>query len=300
MNSDRVFAVVVAHNADRDFLRRLKKTAEQVSRVVVVDNASISAGPLPSWVHLFRNSSNLGIGRALNQGFEIARREGARWVVALDQDSLPGDEMVPALLQAFENHPRRDELAIVAPRLTGGDVAVDARYVRRVGPGLFRRVPCSSDVVDDVTFAITSGSLLNLDACKQIGPFREDFFIDYVDTEYCLRAQMHGYRIAVACKAVLHHRLGARRHASLVGLDFYPTFHSPERWYYMGRNRIPMIRMYAWRFPHWFTYEAVASIHGFLRMLAFEDRRREKLIAVWKGTIDGLLGRLGPGPLGAP
>jgi len=104
----------------------------------------------------------------------------------------------------------------------------------------------------------------------------------------------------VACRAHLEHRLGDRREASLAGLSMMPTFHSPARWYYMGRNRIPMIRMYAWRFPHWFTYEVVASIHGLLRMLLFEDRRREKLLAVMKGTFDGLLGRLGPGPLGAP
>ena len=61
----------------------------------------------------------------------------------------------------------------------------------------------------------------------------------------------------------------------------------------MSRNRIPMIRGYALRFPHWFTYEIVATAYILLRMLITEDQRLEKLKAFWRGTLDGLRGRMG-------
>jgi len=249
---------------------------------------------------IVRHTSNTGVAAALNEGVEWATSEGFTHMLALDQDSRPANGMVSELIRVYRTHHSAESLAIVAPAVRAAGDDIRARYLRRFGPAIFERVPCNREVRDDVTSVITSGSLVNLSAHERIGPFREDFFVDYVDTEYCLRAQAHGYRIAVACKAVLYHRLGKRQHNTLAGLAFYPTFHSPERWYYIARNRIPMIRMYGWKFPHWFNYEVMASTYGFLRMLAFEDRRREKLMAVMKGTVDGLLGRLGPGPLGAP
>jgi rhamnosyltransferase len=35
---------------------------------------------------------------------------------------------------------------------------------------------------------ISSGSALSAAAYRKLGPFREDYFIEYIDIEYCLRA----------------------------------------------------------------------------------------------------------------
>jgi len=305
--SETVCAVIATFNPDSGFASRLERIRDQVPYVVVVDNASgnveaiqRATEAMPDGVELIRNEHNEGIAQGFNQGLERAMERGATWAVTLDQDSLPAPDMVRELLSALEALQGLEEVAVVAPQVVDVQRSRPSLFLRRRNGWLFERTPCRGGILNDVTMVISSGSLMNLSAFTALGGFRRDFFIDYVDTEYCLRAQATGFRIAVACRAHLEHRLGDRREASLAGLRMMPTFHSPARWYYMGRNRIPMIRMYAWRFPHWFTYEAVASIHGFLRMLLFEDHRREKLIAVMKGTIDGLLGRLGPGPLGAP
>jgi rhamnosyltransferase len=143
---------------------------------------------------------------------------------------------------------------------------------------------------------ITSGTLYDLQVYQQIGPFQDDFFIDYVDTDYSLRARQYGYRSMVACNALLNHRLGSRQKRVFLGGDHYPTFHSPLRWYYISRNRIPMLRRYALRFPHWLTYETVASFYWLAKMLLFETRKAAKLRAFFLGTLDGLRGRMGPAP----
>ncbi|MBE3041888.1 hypothetical protein IMZ48_04760, partial [Candidatus Bathyarchaeota archaeon] len=161
---------------------------------------------------------------------------------------------------------------------------------------LYERVRCRGDRLDDVSIVITSGSLLRASAFQALGGFREDFFIDYVDTEYCLRALSRGYRIVVACNAKLEHRLGDRTREQRGPFVLYPTGHSPTRWYYISRNRIPMLRMYALRFPHWLTFEIAASAFWLLRMLIAEDLRAEKVRAVLRGTWDGLRGRMGPMP----
>ena len=140
---------------------------------------------------------------------------------------------------------------------------------------------------------ITSGALCRAAVFQTIGAFRDDFFIDYVDMEYCLRAKLYGYETLVNCEAHLIHRLGKRQKRVVMGRAEYPRFHSPLRWYYVSRNRIPMLRMYALRFPYWLIYETFNFVYGFVRMLLLEDQRREKVGAFLRGTWDGMRGRLG-------
>jgi len=45
---------------------------------------------------------------------------------------------------------------------------------------------------------ITSGSLLPLATYADIGPFREEFFIDFVDTDYCFRARKEVDKLAAS------------------------------------------------------------------------------------------------------
>jgi rhamnosyltransferase len=141
---------------------------------------------------------------------------------------------------------------------------------------------------------IASGALLPSEAIIVLGPFRDDYFIDYIDTEYCLRALTHGYRIVVAGNARLHHRLGQPRAARVGPFVLYPSMHPEQRWYYMARNRIPTLAAYGARVPHWLTFDLVHGAYRVLRMLLTEDARGTKLAAFFGGSWDGFRGRMGP------
>ncbi len=149
-------------------------------------------------------------------------------------------------------------------------------------------------MLENISTVITSESLYNLKAYQKICPFRGDFFIGYVDTEYCLRAKQHGYNIVVACNARLYHRLGNQQKKQFGPLTMHPTFHSPLRWYYISRNRIPMFRLYALQFPYWFLYELIVNSYGLARLLLFEDQKARKMLALLLGIFDGLSQRMGP------
>ena len=204
---------------------------------------------------------------------------------------MPG--MIEALFEAFATYSEDDRPAVVAPIVMHSTVNVRARYLRPRNKFLFERVSCNENILDDVTYVITSGALYNLAVYKKIGPFRDDFFIDYVDVEYCLRAREKGYKTIVACNAYLHHSLGNQQKHKFFGRDFYPTFHSTTRWYYISRNRIRMLKQYSIRFPHWFLFELMVSINSILRMLLFENQRATKIKAILLGTLDGFLERMG-------
>ncbi len=307
----KTLGLVITFNPSPQFHSSLHLLLAQLDQVLVVDNASSSAirrrleeeaNDKKASLKIIFNDENLGIASALNQGFRWALAQGYERVIAFDQDSQPAADMVAELLQAYDSHPRRERIAILAPQIhlclrhwrrQDGVTGEKIQYLR-AGRVFMERISCRGGVLDDVALVITSGSLNNLSAYSQIGGFRDDFFIDYVDTEYCLRAREKGYEISVACRAVLHHRLGDQQKKQIGTLALRPTFHSPLRWYYIHRNRIVMYGLHAFRFPQWALHDLATGVYALLKMLLYEDRKWGKILALVLGLIDGLLRRMGP------
>ena len=299
---EQIPALVITYDPAHDLHARLDLLYTQFSQVIVVDNGSKPETRilLEKQVHqrdgslsVIFNSSNLGVAKALNQGFELAIRSGAYFIITLDQDSIPVSGMKDALLKAYQTHPNRGKLAVLAPDIIEKSLGKPSRYIRKKNYFFFERIVCNGELLRNVSFVITSGSMYNLELYTQIGPFRDDFFVDAVDTEYCLRALSNGYEISVAGQAGLEHHLGNRQRKQFLGKPQNPTFHPPLRWYYISRNRIRMIFLYGWRFPHWLFYEITITITGLIRMLLFETERKTKLKAILLGTWHGLTRKLG-------
>jgi rhamnosyltransferase len=299
-------AVIISLNPDSSFFDRMHALLAQVEGIIIVDNASrqeirarLDALAGYEHIHLISNPRNMGVAAGLNQGFKVAMEDGASWVWTLDQDSVPSEDMIRVYHDRFNALDRPQSVAIFAPKIIDVDLARSSPFLRKRFGFFYQRTRCGRDHFTDVTTVITSGALFSVEAYRQLGGFREDFFIDYVDTEYCLRAIEAGLRIVVDCRAELEHRLGARREVQLGPFKLYPTFHPPARWYTISRNRIHMIRSQGLTNPHWLIYEAIASIFITFRMLLTESQKMSKIRAILQGTYDGLRGRLGPPPWAA-
>jgi len=299
----KICAVVITFNPDEKLISLLYELGKQVDHVILIDNASSNANLEHiekarqfQDLTLFENSENLGVAAALNQGFEKADLLGYEWVITFDQDSMPAGDMVQRLWMLQEPHERSSDIAIVAPNILDIGSGRSSSFLQRRTQFLYERVMCGQSALKDITTVITTGAMLRMDAFKAAGGFREDLFIDYVDTDFCLRLLQHGYRIWVACDAVLHHTFGSRRKIKKGPIVLFPTFHSPERWYTISRNRIQMIKSYGFRFPHWLFYETVATCFILFRMVLTEDQKIPKISALIKGTWDGFRGKLGKPP----
>lgn len=290
-----VAAVIIAYNPPESFSENLLEISRQVDAVLVIDNASeekytdileqVAQRPKISVIY---NNENMGVATALNQGFGWATQRGFGYVLTFDQDSSPSSGMVQKLLDVYQLSSEASTIAIVAPRVIDSAVGVASRYLRPKGRFFFELVACEYGFLDDVVFVITSGSLCNLRVYQTIGGFEDDFFIDYVDVEYCLHARSLGYNIIVACDAVLSHSLGAREERSFLGKKEYPRFHSPLRWYYQSRNRILVLKKYLSQNFFLFFYEGMNVIYGVTRMLAFENDRLKKVRAIVLGSFQAI------------
>ena len=278
-----VCAVVVTYHPDPGFPDRLARIRPQVGRVVVVDNGSSpparemlrnAAGPD---VDLILNDTNLGVATALNQGVGHARDRSYRWTLTLDQDSVVEPFLVEALLEAYDAFPARDLVAVVGSNY----------FDEKRGKTFKRESPAFPPYLEQTT-VITSGSLISVDAYGRIGPFRDDFFIDHVDDEYCLRAQSMGCKVILCRRPVIRHSIGGAVGKRILGRTVWSSNHSTVRRYYMARNFLWVARKYFSYRPGWVALHAFRHAGFLLLMVLLEKERWGKIESSARGIRDGL------------
>ncbi|MBB4264752.1 glycosyltransferase [Roseospira visakhapatnamensis] len=296
--TSRVLAIIVTYHPEPTRLTALvARIRPQVSAVLVVDNGS--ALP-PGWLESLGVTTlalgrNTGVAGALNRG--IAHLMAGSWshALTLDQDSVPAPDMVARLLEAESRL-----MAEGVPLAAVGPVHVDPRTgvvaVSETFRGLRRvwAIP-ESDGVLEVNHLITSGMLVHRAALEAVGPMREALFIDYVDIDWCVRAQGLGRRLIAVGAARMDHTIGDAviRVRSLGGFSF--KAHSPLRDYFIARNGVAMLRH-----PHgrlgWKLAIAKDVVVRNAVFWAFQGHRLTRMGRIAQGIWHGLIGRLGPPP----
>lgn len=277
-----ICSVTVLYRPGDAVIENLKSYMGQIECAVIVDNSEtrndvLFTGIGRAWKHvqIIANEKNLGIARALNQGMDYAMKRGCRYALIMDQDSSLHEDTVTLLRRALEENERA---FIAAPIREDSDLArlSDAREEYT------RRLTC-----------VSSGSLVNLEYVRDVGLHDERFFIDLVDHEYCLRANMKGYRIIIANRARMRHRLGRMEERRFLGMRFYPTHHSPLRKYYKARNSLSVWSSYLFRYPRYVLPGIGTFLKEYLETLLFEKDKMLKTRAIIAGFIDFFAGRFG-------
>lgn len=292
-----VISVTVTFNPDTELLfRQLRALSGQVAESVVVDNHSSNIGDwgggAKDYSTLIQLSKNSGIGLAQNCGVRYALNRGATHVLLLDHDSIPDPGLVLNLLRVEEElGTLRGDVAAVGPmhidlRNNSRSKFIEAKSgLRNVGALASAR---------EVDFLISSGTLIRSAALVSIGLMNEEFFIDHVDTDWCLRARSKGYRIFGVPSASLQHCLGDYVVRFWFGRWRNVSVHSPFRNYYMSRNTFFMLKSVRisgrWRVR--------LAIRLLLHMLFFSlliSPRSERifymLLGIWHG-VRGVTGQL--------
>lgn len=288
-----VCAIVVTFHPDDGLTERVARVAFQVAATIIVDNGSDAGSvvlrqvaALPA-VTVISNGSNLGIARALNIGVERAREAGFSWALLLDQDTVVDATLVDTLLATY--------LACPEPQKTA---AVGARFRdTHERPSDIRHLDARGDTWREVEAVITSGTLLPLQTWAVIGPFRDDFFIDYVDIEYCLRARARGFRIIESRQPLMSHTVGSPSRHQILGSTRWTTNHSAERRYYIARNNTVLLREYGTSAGGSWRLKSLSRSFRLCKRIAFFERDKlSKILAVGQGWWHGMRGQLGPRP----
>jgi rhamnosyltransferase len=237
-----IAVVVVTYNPEMETFDNILSYYDFFEIIILVDNSEKTNDIF--WnrfnaynkIQIFQNGTNLGIGSALNIGAEAAYKKGYKWLLTMDQDSKFHKPQLENYLTCFK-------------KISSSTIGVIGINYSTENQNKFTNEICRSEIADTV---ITSGSMVNLEAWKQINKFNEELFIDGVDDEFCFRLHQNKYKVIKLYNIQLNHRLGNNIQVRrwLIGPVVTRNIYNPVRMYYITRNYLHLSKKYGKDFPY--------------------------------------------------
>jgi rhamnosyltransferase len=284
-----VVAVIITYNCYTSIEQTILAVANQVGRVIIVDNGSepetlnairsaIDRNRLHSCEFL-PQGRNLGIGAALNVGVRAALAAGAEYVLTLDDDTEVFPGTVAELVRCFMDH-EAEHVGIVW-----------AYWIDSIN---FPQTSCrEEDVPRSVERIPSSGCMIRREAFESVGMFREDYFLDYTDYEYCARIIATGWQVLICPAATVFHQSGDKVFRKFFGRTVVVSNYPAERLFLFCRNGIVL---YLWerRSGRYFREHCRSMAATFVKSILYEREKSRKASAIIHASVEGLLGHLGP------
>lgn len=267
----KIAGVVVAYNPTDSINDCIKSYIDNVEKLYVVDNSSKDNSDKilkNKKIEYITEHNNLGIAKALNIAAEKAYEEGYEWLLTMDQDSeFEGDNL---------------------QKLIDYTAKCDKKTIGLISPWhKTKEHPESPEVeVEEVVEEMTSGNLVNLSLWKKIGGWKDYFFIDNVDIEYCMNLNVHGYKVIRYNRSILIHNLGDITQKKVLWKTFTCTNHNYIRQYYMIRNLMYLSDLYKDKFPENIHHMKRGAFGRFKNILVWEKDKYRKLRNMYRGYID--------------
>jgi rhamnosyltransferase len=262
------------------------------TKVIVVDNTEepgLGNGRLPDGCTLISLGYNSGVAHAQNIGVAAALAAGAAVVMFLDQDSKVDPGFVALLTAAVE-----PGIAEIVSPLCVDDLsnnALPALRLSRFGLSIpVHQADRSSRYPVDAV--ISSGTVATREVFDRAGRFDEGLFIDFVDTEWCLRCRAMQIPIYAVPAAVMRHSIGS---GAFTFGNLTILVHSSTRCYYQIRNSFLLLRKR--HIPLVFSLKQIVSVILNRTVLLFRVEDRPAYIKAYLSAVrDGLRGVTGAKP----
>lgn len=267
----KLAGVVVIYNPTEDINDCIKTYIDHIERLYIIDNSKVDNSDLilkNKKIKYIPNYKNLGIAKALNMGANLAYEDGFDFLLTMDQDSkFKGDNLV---------------------KLIDYSKKCDANKVGIISPWhkTKENKEAPKKAVEEVLEVMTSGNIVNLKLWKRIKGWKEYFFIDNVDIEYCMNLNKHGYKVIRYNKSFLEHSLGNITKRKLLWKTVYCSNHNYIRQYYMIRNLFYLEELYKNDYPDNIKKMKRGALGRFKNILVFEKDKYRKIRNMYRGYRD--------------
>lgn len=290
-----VYIIIVNWNGYNDTfecLNSIVKINYANYRIVVVDNGSDTneidgiEKNFPK-IKLIKNSQNLGFSGGNNLGIEFSIKEGADFVLLLNNDTIVEPDFLNHLV---DNILKDEKIGIAVPKINyysnpnmiwyaGGFISKLRGSGFTIGEGKFENRYTKNKYV---TFATGCCLLIETTAIKQIGAMDESYFLYLEDVDYCLRAISAGYKILFVADSKIYHKVSGSttRNNALLPL------------YYVTRNRLYLTRKFL-NYYFYLTFSIILIIFSIKSCYWALIGESEKIKMVKKAIDDFLNKKMG-------
>lgn len=234
MTNKDVAVIVVLFNPTEDDISNVTSLAAHY-RGVIVDNSEVAIQQNANIGNMLYvcNGANLGIAEAQNIGIRILMKEGFKCIVFFDQDSRVAIDYPLQIAKIFMKV-KKDfpNLALLGPTV------INKQSGQEYSSAIHKDNKKSSLFIQrrDV---ISSGCCISLDAIHHVGIYDTRLFIDYVDFEWCWRAEDKGLVCGITPSLCIKHKVGQNE----LKLGTYQVIISkPFRYFFQYRNYLWLLR----------------------------------------------------------
>ena len=279
---DDTIAIFTAYEPSENLKTSVLETLKQCTSVVVADNTPLGKrnaidvlGQIDH-VTIIGDGSNIGLATALNNA--VAQAVKAKYFFLLDQDSCPQPGLIYSLHSILQSKPEAGAI---------GPAPWDEKNNRFIDPRTSNR-----DDLAELPVIITSAMMIRKSAFETTSGFRDDFFVDCVDQDFCLQLRKSGWKVLQDKRILLPHSLGDMKWHGFGPFILRATHHPTWRLYWAARNGVMLSKEYFGFDKRWAITNLAILGYWIFTVALFEKPRIAKLQALFRGINDGSRGRV--------
>lgn len=283
----KIAAVIVTFHPDLILLKRnLGVLRDENIEIIVIDNTQdsyIADIDETKEIKFISIGKNIGIAAAQNIG--ISKAVNADAIIFFDQDSV----VMPGFVSHLCSFLNIEKPEIVSPICIDSRTNEELPSIRISKWGLPINMFCKGELAPvPVDIVISSGTAATGKVFQVAGVLLEPFFIDLVDTEWCLRCRSLGIPIKVIPFTTLPHQIGD---GTIKILNKFIHHHNYTRSYFQIRNTIWLLKL-KYSPKLYILGEIIATITYTLFFILTKSPKKSYLSALARGIYHGLSGRV--------
>lgn len=268
----KIAGIVTLYKQDDDILDNINSYIDCIDKLYIVDNNdndNFKNKINDSKIEYLPNYKNIGVATALNIGAKSALKDGYKWLLTMDQDSCFEDkDSVKKMIKYLEENDT-SKIGLITPW-----------HVINTG------VVKPKEEIDHPLEVMTSGNIINLDVYTEVKGFKDEYFIDDIDIEYCMNLNKNGYHIDRLNYISLNHDLGDITVKRILGRTFTCSNHNYIRRYYMVRNTYYLCDLYKDIFPDYCKFLKRGLRGQAKNIILFEKDKFRKIRNMYRGYKD--------------
>lgn len=288
---NNLFTVIVNWNLKEDTIHcvdSLFKAGIKNGHVIVVDNGSNDGSVTElqekygSSIIIIQNKENLGYTMGVNIGIQYALNNNAKWILLLNNDAYVEEKFIVEMENAIKQD---DRISIIGPVILYHE---NPNRIWFLGSKLIPKTLITYSLYKNHIYDLSLPSLFFVDfisgCCMLI---KSDVFntIGYFDTSYimygeevdwCWRAINAGYKIAVATKAKMWHKISTSSNR-VKPITHYLKIRNQIRFYRTYSYGLKLILMFVFSVAH----TAIILINDIFH------KQYKLILPLYRGFLDG-------------
>lgn len=259
--------------------------------LIVIDNGS-SENDADRLKERFQNvkviklKQNLGFAIANNLGIRLSLRDGADYVLLLNNDTLVDHQFLKKMIQVAENH---NNIGILGPKIyfydnknklhyAGGKLRM---YLNHSSEG-----QCEIDIgqyerLKETDWVSGACMLIRKDVFEKVGLLPKEYFLSWEDIDLCLAAKREGYSCVFVPRSHIWHKVSS---------SFKRENLAYEQVFFGFRNRIIIRYKYLTKskFILFIGIQILAVIPVYMIYYVFVYKDLRRIRYLWRGVMSGI------------